>query len=60
MILKEGAARGCSPRTLGSILAREGLGKSHVEKMHHLVLQLACAEQVQPPAATLGNLQQLV
>lgn len=42
MILKEGAARGCTPRVLGSIVSRERLG---VGPMPLFLAHRPCADQ---------------
>lgn len=43
MVLKMGAARGCTARDLGCIMMRQGMGKSPIEKLHARAVELAAA-----------------
>ena len=43
LALKVGARKGCSPRDIGSLMSRQGLGKSPIEKLHVHAVDLAVA-----------------
>ena len=49
LVLKLGAEKGCTPRDVGRIMCREGLGKSTIEKLHARAVELAMAGDPSSP-----------